>query len=186
MTTIVMDAGHGGNDLGDAYGHRYEKNDNLKLTLATGKELGSYGYKVVYIRVTDLYISQIERARIANSVNGDLLLTIHRISGEVVILEPGLLFYIDSLGGVAENIAINIAKQLQPLGFKRYNIILVTDNLLFRYADMPSLMVGIGYLNSEYDNILFDTKLNDIAAVIARGVYETMPPNDGKKRFSPA
>ena len=31
MSTIILGLG-GGNDLGDAYGFRYEKDDNLKLT----------------------------------------------------------------------------------------------------------------------------------------------------------
>lgn len=48
--TIVMDAGHGGSDLGAVYNGRYEKNDTLALTLAVGNILQNAGINVVYTR----------------------------------------------------------------------------------------------------------------------------------------
>ena len=39
MATIVIDAGHGGRDLGAVYNGRREKDDNLRLALAVGNIL---------------------------------------------------------------------------------------------------------------------------------------------------
>jgi N-acetylmuramoyl-L-alanine amidase len=175
MATIVLDAGHGGNDLGDAYGYRYEKDDNLRLTLALGDELEALGYNVVYTRTNDIYISQNDRVNIANRSGADLLISIHRIIGELVISEAGLGFYINALGGVAEEASNNIAQELRPLGFENYIITVRTE--YFRGARMPVLIIGIGYLNSENDNVLFDTHLNEIAQKIAKGIYQTIPPD---------
>ena len=52
--TIMIDAGHGGYDVGakSFYGD-YEKDINLDIALLIGKQLKSYGYKVVYTRTSD-------------------------------------------------------------------------------------------------------------------------------------
>ncbi|TAH63711.1 MAG: N-acetylmuramoyl-L-alanine amidase, partial [Anaerolineaceae bacterium] len=177
MATIILDAGHGGNDLGDAYGFRYEKNDNLRLTLALGEELEILGYNVVYIRTNDIYVADNDRVQIANRAGGDLLLSIHRIIGEIVVSDSGLAFFVSELGGVAEEAAINIAEELRPLGFENYSIEVRTERLLIRDSDMPALLMGIGHLNSDYDNLQFDTCLQNIAEAIARGISETIPLN---------
>lgn len=178
MATIILDAGHGGNDLGDAYGFRYEKDDNLKLTLELGDELERLGYKVVYTRISDVYLSQNERVNIANNAEGDLLLTIHRLVGEIINANRGLGFYINERGQVAELAAENIAKELLPLGFCNYGIEVRSELPILRDTDMPALMMGIGYLNSPSDNILFDTRLHEIATAIALGIYNTIPVNN--------
>ena len=41
--TIMLDAGHGGDDPGAVYQNRQEKNDNLQLTLELGKVLKENG-----------------------------------------------------------------------------------------------------------------------------------------------
>lgn len=178
MVTIILDAGHGDNNIGDAYGSRYEKDDNLKLTLALGEVLEQYGYNVYYTRESDVYLSQNDRVNIANMANGDFFLSIHRVIGELIVSESGLGFSVDTLGGIAEETAINIAKELQPLGFYNYSIIVRTELPVISETNMPALMIAIGNLNSDYENMLFDTRLMDIATAIANGIYETIPPNE--------
>lgn len=178
MATIILDAGHGGNDPGDAYGNRFEKNDSLKLALAVGNELERYGYQVEYTRITDIYLSQIDRVEIANRIGGDLLLSLHRIIGIQPVSERGLEFYVNELGGVSEEAAINIAEALHPLGFCFYSIQVRSELPILSSVNIPSLMMGIGYMNSEADNILLDNRLNDIAAAIALGIYNTIPVNN--------
>ena len=178
MATIILDDGHGGNDLGDAYGNRFEKNDNLRLALAVGEKLADYGYNVEYTRITDTYLSQFDRVEIANRLGGDFLLSLHRVIGELPVSEGGLGFYINSRGGLAEEAAVNIASALLPLGFCNYSIDIRSELPVISGTDMPSLMLAIGYLNSEADNLFFDTRLDEIAAAIALGIYNTIPVNN--------
>lgn len=177
VTTIILDAGHGGNDLGDAYYNRYEKNDNLRLTLEVGGFLEQYGYNVRYIRLIDNYISQIDRVNVANMNEGDFLLTIHRMIGEMIISESGLGFYVDTLGGVAEEVANSIGEELRHLTYNNYIITIRNELPILRETNMPSLMMGIGHLNSEYDNMNFDNNLVQIADAIARGIFNVIPVN---------
>lgn len=174
MPRIIIDPGHGGNDAGDIYENRLEKDDDLKLALAVGDILkNKYNYNVVYTRTTDIYKSQLGRARIANEADGDLLLSIHRIIGDIPVNPPGLGFYIDEEEGLSEVVANNIRRELEEVGFLNYLIDVRTDLPLFRETNMPSIMLGIGYLNSEIDNELFDTKLEEIAEEIAEGVVQS-------------
>ena len=57
---IMVDAGHGGADLGATYEGRQEKDDNLNLALAVGKILSQNGVDVEYTRTTDIYQTPIE------------------------------------------------------------------------------------------------------------------------------
>ncbi len=174
MPRIIIDPGHGGNDAGDIYENRLEKDDNLRLALLVGEILqNKYHYDVIYTRTTDSYVSQLERARIANEAGGDLLLSIHRITGDIPVKPPGLGFYIDERGGLSEAVANNISKELQELGFSDYQINIRTDLPLFRETDMPSVMLGIGYMNSDIDNELFDNHLEELAEQIAEGVVQS-------------
>ena len=174
MSRIIVDAGHGGNDAGDIYENRYEKTDNLNLALAIGEILQSkYNYEVIYTRTSDTYLSQMDRVQIANSEGGDLLLSIHRIIGDIPVSPPGLGFYIDEEGGLSETVANHIGKELEELGFSDYLTDIRTDLPLFRDSDMPAIMAGIGYMNSQIDNELFDARLEDIAEAIAKGVVDS-------------
>ncbi len=76
---LVIDAGHGGKDVGARGAKAYEKN----ITLAVAKRLGEKvkkeckDVKVVYTRSDDSFVSLKERADIANDAHGDLFVSIH-------------------------------------------------------------------------------------------------------------
>jgi N-acetylmuramoyl-L-alanine amidase len=76
---IVIDAGHGGKDVGaknDAYG-LYEKNLTLDVARRLQAMLLQAGYEVVMTRDSDVYIPLERRPQIANRENGDLFISIH-------------------------------------------------------------------------------------------------------------
>lgn len=76
--TIVIDAGHGGEDAGaTGYKQRKEKHLVLEVTLELGKVLKERGYKVYYTRDKDFFIQLRDRTKIANDKNADLFLSIH-------------------------------------------------------------------------------------------------------------
>ena len=77
--TIVIDAGHGGKDVGAIGGKVYEKNVNLSVALKLGDLIKSEmnDVKVVYTRDNDKYLTLQERAKIANDNKGNLFISIH-------------------------------------------------------------------------------------------------------------
>lgn len=83
IKTVVIDAGHGGKDVGCLGSIGQEKNVALAISLKLGKYLEeSYpNLKVIYTRKTDVFIELYERARIANRNKADLFICIHANAG---------------------------------------------------------------------------------------------------------
>jgi len=85
VRTVVIDAGHGGDDPGAHYFDTCEKTLTLKVALKLGKliEEGMPGVKVVYTRKTDKALASTKiadlqaRADAANKAGGDLFISIH-------------------------------------------------------------------------------------------------------------
>ena len=77
--TLVIDAGHGGKDVGAVGRKAKEKTINLNVALAFGKlvEEKCPEVKVIYTRKTDKFVSLKERAAIANRNHADLFVSIH-------------------------------------------------------------------------------------------------------------
>jgi N-acetylmuramoyl-L-alanine amidase len=80
--TIIVDAGHGGEDngmTGPIGGPRslIEKNITLAVAKKLGDELSARSVDVVYTRTTDTLIALDDRGRIANRANGNLFISIH-------------------------------------------------------------------------------------------------------------
>ncbi|MDH3211788.1 MAG: N-acetylmuramoyl-L-alanine amidase [Myxococcales bacterium] len=76
--TVVIDAGHGGEDEGarGPAGH-LEKNLVLDVALLLSARLRATGLRVVLTRRTDTYVPLETRTAIANDARGDLFLSIH-------------------------------------------------------------------------------------------------------------
>jgi N-acetylmuramoyl-L-alanine amidase len=78
IRTVVIDPGHGGRDPGAiGVGGLREKDLTLRLAKALGAGLEEKGFRVIYTRKDDRYISLEERTAIAESVQGDLFLSLH-------------------------------------------------------------------------------------------------------------
>ena len=76
--TIVLDAGHGGNDPGNIGNGYREKNIALKVALEVGKIIEKQkDIKVVFTRKTDVFIELWKRGDIANNIKADLFISIH-------------------------------------------------------------------------------------------------------------
>ncbi len=79
VKTIVIDAGHGGED-GSTHGSMSKEKDvALQVALKLGKEIEARlpDIKVVYTRKTDVFVKLYDRIGIANREKADLFISIH-------------------------------------------------------------------------------------------------------------
>lgn len=76
---VVIDAGHGGNDVGASENGYHEKDINLAVALQLGELIKKKlkDTEVVYTRDGDYFISLQKRADIANAAKADLFISIH-------------------------------------------------------------------------------------------------------------
>lgn len=98
LRTLVIDPGHGGNDLGTKLGDLYEKDIAVLYAMKLRDELKKQlpELKVILTREDDRYISLPDRAKLANSENASLFLSLHvnhasdaKVEGiETYILSP--------------------------------------------------------------------------------------------------
>ena len=78
VETIVIDAGHGGRDPGAiGVGGLREKDVTLRLAKSLGEKLEAQGFEIVYTRRDDRSMGLEERTAIAESVGGDLFVSLH-------------------------------------------------------------------------------------------------------------
>lgn len=155
--SIMLDAGHGGRDPGAVYNGRQEKIDTLSLTLAIGQILQERGIDVLYTRTTDIYESPYQKAMEAN--------------------EAGVESLVYDKSGIKLEMAENINEQLEGIGFVNLGVKARPGLVVLRRTKMPAVLVEVGFINSDTDNMLFDDNFSDIALAIAEGILDTLGIN---------
>lgn len=172
--TIVLDAGHGGFDLGAVYGGRQEKDDNLALTLAVGNILQNAGINVIYTRTTDVYEAPFRKAQEANIAGAEYFISIHRNSSPYPNTYSGVESLVYSDTGIAALIARNINRQLSYLGFRNIGVSERPNLIVLNSTQMPAVLVEVGFINTDSDNALYELEFEAIAEAIAYGILESI------------
>lgn len=174
MVTIMLDAGHGGADWGAAYGDRLEKDDTLRLTLAIGDILSNSGVNVLYTRTTDIYELPGQKAQEANDSGADYLVSIHRNSSPYPNQYSGVESLVYDQYGRAAEMAENINLRLEQVGFVNHGVNERRNLIILNRTRMPAVLVEVGFINTDADNYLFDTRFYEVANAIAQGILDTV------------
>ena len=172
--SIMLDAGHGGEDFGAVYQGRQEKDDNIRLALAVGKILEANGIDVSYTRTTDVYQTPFEKAQIANRAGVDYFISFHRNSSPTANQYEGVEVLVYDKSGIKYEMAENILGALGELGFREIGVQARPGLVVLRRTKMPALLVETGFINSDTDNKLFDEKFDEIAKSIAEAIIGTL------------
>lgn len=182
---IYIDPGHGGSSIGATYKGRKEQDDCLRLALKVRDLLlQQKNVEVKMSRTGDTNPDLEDRAAEANAWGADYFISIHRNA-----LAPnkanGVEIWIYSgcaTGGETYNKALTILLNVcKATGFKNRGIKKgapsYKDFAVNRLTKMSSCLAEVGFIDNDSDNAIFDKKFNEMAAAIARGIYEE---NGGK------
>lgn len=185
--SIMLDAGHGGEDPGAVYQNRSEKDDNLALVKELGQILSNNGIDVQYTRTTDIYQTPFEKAQLANNAGVDYFISIHRNSAPTPNQYHGVETLVYDKSGIKLEMAENINNRLSEVGFENLGVKARPGLVVLRRTNMPALLVEVGFLNSDVDNEIFDKNQRQIAQAIADGILETlqMQPADVNSDAAP-
>lgn len=176
--SIMLDAGHGGAEPGAVYNGRQEKDDTLKLVLAIGDILQNNGIDVQYTRTTDVYETPFEKAMEANRAGVDFFISIHRNSYPTDNQVSGVESLVYDLSGLKYEMAEEINEQLETIGFVNLGVNARPNLVVLKRTQMPAVLVEVGFINSDTDNLLFDENFTAIAQAIADGILDTLETAD--------
>lgn len=175
---VVIDAGHGGHDVGAEYNGRYEKDDNLAVALLVADKLREKGIDVVLTRDDDTFISLEKRCKIANRKKAQLFVSLHRNSADNA---RGVEIWVSSNKPQKDTqLAENIMNSLDEAGITqnrgvKYGYAQGNGNYYVNsHTFMPSCLVELGFMNSEEDNVMFDQNLDAYAQAIADAIENTL------------
>jgi len=173
---IVLDAGHGGFDLGASSHSVIEKILCLSTAQLLKKQLNTLGYRVVLTRTRDVFLSLKQRTAIANKVRGKLFLSIHYNAAKSVSASGIEVYYYESGDAhrareskkLATTVLSRMLQQTGALsrGVKRGNFHVI------RETTMPAILIEGGFITNRAERTLIsDLKYREkLAKSIADGV----------------
>ncbi len=182
MKKIYIDAGHGGNSIGSSYKGRLEQDDTLRLSkavrdiLLTKKDI-----EVKLSREGNTNPSLEARAAEANAWGADYFISIHRnaIGPNIAKGAENWVYSLVATGGETYNKAKNILDRLCSVtGFSNRGVKKgapsYADFAVNRLTNMSSCLLETGFIDSDTDNAIFDSKFKEMAEGIARGLSEAV------------
>jgi N-acetylmuramoyl-L-alanine amidase len=96
VQTVILDPGHGGRDPGAiGVGGLQEKGVTLRLARALAPRLTKQGFRVVFTREDDRFVSLEERTAIAEAARGDLFISLHANASRRRSLNGIETYYLD-------------------------------------------------------------------------------------------
>lgn len=181
--TIVLDAGHGGNDKGTSYENLNEKDINLKIVNYIKKQLEAKGFNIVLTRDKDELIPLKKIGDITNSSNSILMISIHINSFKDSNISGITGYYYNSNDSqlkerklLAEDIVNNICKEGNWInnGIKSENL------AVLRYSNIPCALIECGYITNMYDRqkLMDDKTIVSMAQSIASGIINYVDDNN--------
>lgn len=150
-TTIVIDAGHGGEDPGASSNDQKhdEKDYALKFAQSLQYQLKASGVNVVMTRDRDNFISLEDRVVLTNKTKPNAFISLHLDSSNVANEASGITTYYYS-----EKKDLALAKSLS----KQFNDLKIPnrgtnfgDFEVIRENSYPGVLIEIGYINSDQD-----------------------------------
>lgn len=180
---IVLDAGHGGTDSGAVSTIDktvMEKSLNLDMINRLNERFLMLGYEVILTRTEDEYIKLLDRARISNTSDADIFLSIHFNASDSSSSKG-----IEVLYGSEKNVIIkkseqvHLAKAIQKelidsTGAVNRGVKNRADLIVLNKTKTVAALCELGFVTNREDmeKIVDSSYLDTMADAIARGVQE--------------
>lgn len=184
VTTICIDPGHGGKDVGYKIGWlfpRYEKTYTLALALELKQQLQKAGFNVSLTREKDTYPQLAERAEIANRRGADLFVVLHFncFTGNPSAVQGPETYCMTPVGAASSN-----DSAAAGAGTRAYPANRVEEkSLLFAYQVQRALVKNLGATDRSVRRARYEVmRLAEMPTAYIEGGYMSNPP-EGKKIF---
>lgn len=170
---VVIDAGHGGNDVGATRDGIFEKDITLKISKYLEKELNKKKVKTHMVRNKDVYVSLKERSDYSNSVKPDLFVSVH-VNSSTNDTSYGVEthWYKEDSKKYAEVVHSEMRKKTKT--WKTVDRGLFNSKFyVINHTDAPAILCEIGFISNknEREEIIKQKRQQEIAEAIANGIY---------------
>lgn len=172
--TVVLDAGHGGEDGGTVEQTATEKEINLAVVLKMRELLENQGICVVLTREQDIFIKLEERVRVANGEKTDLFVSIHCNYYEKDSSIYGLecyyckgaedgKYYAERILDTIEKSGEIVSRNAKPSGY-----------YILKNTTVPAVLVETGYLSNynERNQLISGEYQGKLAQELVEGIVE--------------
>lgn len=181
ITTICLDPGHGGKDMGNHVRWHQEKTYALYLAIDVRDELKRAGFKVIMTRAKDEYVELPARPAYANRHGADLFVSLHFnavASGAGTVAGPET-YCITPVGAASSN-AQGVGSGYHKTPANQWD----AESLLFAYEVQKSLVQHLPVTDRGVRHARFAV-LRDatMPAILIEGGYMTNP-GEGEKIYT--
>ncbi|MCE9518268.1 MAG: N-acetylmuramoyl-L-alanine amidase [Verrucomicrobia bacterium] len=182
--SVVLDAGHGGQDSGTSGNGVQEKDKTLDLTRRIEKKLLEHGIRVQMTRQDDVYIALEDRCAVAAKSGASVFVSIHLNASAARNVSGIETYYCSQRGGIRQMKLENgedhrselLADSIQRRACADTDAPDrgVRDSRLYvlQHASCPAVLVECGYLTNQNEarQLKRDGYKDKLAAAIANGI----------------
>ena len=176
VRTIIVDAGHGGSDVGATRENIYEKDITLDIAKRLEKILDKKGYNVVMTRSNDKYVSLQERVEITDKNEADLFVSVH-VNSSVTPEGNGLEthYYTPQSYEFAQIVHKEFASAIDSKDRGLFK----SKFYVINHTQCPSILVETGFISNpeERKELMTNQRRQKTAEAIAKGIVKYLDKN---------
>lgn len=166
---VVIDAGHGGTDVGATGGGIYEKNITLDVSKKVEAILKQRGYQVVMTRPDDKFVSLQDRVTISENNSPDIFVSIHvnsSVRPEITGVETH--YYHQYSMSLAQTVHSAFASAVQSPNRGLFK----SKFYVINHTTCPAILVEIGFISNanERAQLVSEKRKQATAKSIADGI----------------
>jgi len=162
---VVVDAGHGGIDVGASHSGVLEKDLNLEIVQKLKKYFDSSreNIGVYYTRLDDSDMALAQRVNLANRLSADLFLSVHinsTASGRTSSINgTEVMYQVSDETGKSKAFAQNCLDELlQALESQSKGVVAGDEILIIRTAKVPVALAEIGFITNTTERHLMESE----------------------------
>ena len=166
---IVLDAGHGGKDVGATSGGIYEKSITLDVAQRVEQLLKQKGYDVLMTRDDDTYVSLQDRVAISENYSPDIFVSIHvnsSVRPEITGVETH--YYHQESIALAQTVHSSFASAVHSPNRGLFK----SKFYVINHTTSPAILVEIGFISNsgERSQLIGEKRKQATAKSIADGI----------------
>ncbi len=171
--TVVIDAGHGGTDVGATRNNIYEKDITLKVSKLVEKNLNKKNVKTYMVRDKDKTVSLAERCEFSNEKKPDVFVSVHvNSSTNDTSFGVETHWYKEDSKKLADCVHRELQKKMKNWKTNDRGLF-KSQFYVINHTEAPAILCEIGFISNknERDGLMSAKRQEETAEAIADGIY---------------